>query len=106
MNTFQNKYDTLEKLIFDLGLRIKSIDLNSSNNDMIIYLNNNHKIRCNLTNLKGFNKVSEASFMNYQLVADGTGIHWPDLDEDLSLKGFLKDFLKQKIKDEQELVIA
>ena len=26
---------------------------------------------------------------NYELLEDGQGIHWPDLDEDLSVKGFL-----------------
>lgn len=26
---------------------------------------------------------------NWRLVGDGVGIHWPDLDEDLSVEGFL-----------------
>lgn len=26
---------------------------------------------------------------NYQLIGDGEGIHWPDLDEDISIKGIL-----------------
>jgi hypothetical protein len=26
---------------------------------------------------------------NYELIADGYGIHWPDLDEDLSVEGIL-----------------
>jgi len=27
---------------------------------------------------------------NFELLGDGEGIHWPDLDEDLSVAGFLK----------------
>jgi hypothetical protein len=27
---------------------------------------------------------------NWRLVGDGVGIHWPDLDEDLSVDGFLE----------------
>ncbi len=27
---------------------------------------------------------------NYEVLGDGTGIHWPDLDEDLSVAGLLK----------------
>ena len=27
---------------------------------------------------------------NYQMLNDGEGIHWPDLDEDLSVRGFLE----------------
>ena len=26
---------------------------------------------------------------HYEITVDGSGIHWPDLDEDLSVKGFL-----------------
>ena len=26
---------------------------------------------------------------NYRLIADGIGVHWPDVDEDLSANGFL-----------------
>ena len=106
MNTFQNNYDSIEKLIFDMGLRIKAVDLNAQMDNMLIYLNTNHIIKFRLSHLKAFNNISKEAFMNYRLIADGTGIHWPELDEDLSLKGFLKEFLKQKIKDEQELVIA
>ncbi len=27
---------------------------------------------------------------NYELLGDGEGIHWPDVDEDLSIDGLLK----------------
>ena len=27
---------------------------------------------------------------NYELLGDGEGIHWPDIDEDLSVDGLLK----------------
>ena len=27
---------------------------------------------------------------NYELLGDGQGIHWPDIDEDLSVAGLLK----------------
>ena len=26
---------------------------------------------------------------NYRLVADGIGVHWPDIDEDISVQGML-----------------
>lgn len=26
---------------------------------------------------------------NYELIGDGEGIHWPDLDEDISIEGIL-----------------
>ena len=28
---------------------------------------------------------------SYELLADGTAVHWPDIDEDISLDGFLRN---------------
>jgi hypothetical protein len=33
--------------------------------------------------------ASVAQRNNYELIGDGVGIHWPDVDEDLSIAGFL-----------------
>ena len=40
-----------------------------------------------------FPKLSQASMEqldNWELLGDGEGIHWPDLDEDLSVAGLLE----------------
>jgi len=40
-----------------------------------------------------FPKLSQASkkqLENWELLGDGEGIHWPDLDEDLSIAGLLR----------------
>ena len=50
--------------------------------------------------------VNEKDLRNYELIANSTGIHWPSIDEDLSLKGFLKDFLIRKIHSEDELILS
>ena len=37
-------------------------------------------------------RLSEASPIepgNYRLIGDGTGVHWPDVDEDISVHGML-----------------
>ncbi len=34
--------------------------------------------------------VTEEQLRNYRLIADGEGVHWPDLDEDISIRGFLR----------------
>jgi hypothetical protein len=34
--------------------------------------------------------ASQAQLDNWQLVGDGEGIHWPDLDEDLSAASLIK----------------
>jgi hypothetical protein len=33
--------------------------------------------------------ATETQRQNWQLLGDGQGIHWPDLDEDLSIHGLL-----------------
>jgi len=30
-------------------------------------------------------------------MGNGTGVHWPDIDEDLSLKGFLQDEVRKVV---------
>jgi Protein of unknown function (DUF2442) len=33
--------------------------------------------------------VTEKELQNYELIGDGEGIHWPDLDEDISIEGII-----------------
>jgi len=35
-------------------------------------------------------KASAKELQNYELLGDGEGIHWPDIDEDLSVQGLLR----------------
>ena len=35
-------------------------------------------------------KASAAKLDNIELICDGTGLHWTDLDEDLSVQGILE----------------
>lgn len=63
MNTSQNNFDSIEKIIFEEGLRIQAIDIHKELDLMLIIL----------------------------------GVHWIQLDEDLSRKGFLKDEIKRTV---------
>ena len=35
-------------------------------------------------------KASSSELAHYELLGDGEGIHWPDIDEDLSVEGLLR----------------
>jgi hypothetical protein len=35
-------------------------------------------------------KASPEQLRNHELMGDGEGIHWPDLDEDVSVEGLLR----------------
>ena len=34
-------------------------------------------------------EATPAQHSNYEIIADGQGIHWPDIDEDISAEGML-----------------
>ena len=106
MNTFQNKYDSIENLIFNEGLKINSLDFSNSFDKVFIHLTNDLVFIIPTQLFGNLKKSKKESLKNYKLIAEGTGIYWPDLDEDLSLKGFLKDYLKQMIHTEKELVLS
>jgi hypothetical protein len=106
MSTFRNKYDTIENLIFNEGVRIKSVDFSSNHTKMIVHLSNNANFVIPTGLYDGLRNASSKHLNNFRLIANGTGIHWPDLDEDLSLKGFFNELLKQLINQKKELVIS
>ncbi|MEQ8882160.1 MAG: DUF2442 domain-containing protein [Cyclobacteriaceae bacterium] len=80
--------DPLDILIFEEGLRMKSIWFDKDLDLIIVLLNNKKIIQRPISDFKRLKNASIEELNNYE--NDGIGIHWPDLDEDLSLRGFLK----------------
>ena len=97
MDTLLNKYDSLEQLIHSEGLRIKAIDIHPDLDILLVILNTGSVLKEKLSKYFQPDAINAAHLLNYQLIANGTGIHWPDLDEDLSLKGFLRDTIKSQV---------
>jgi hypothetical protein len=104
MNTSVNNYDAIEKLIYEEGLRIEAIDLHPELDVMLIVLNTKAVLHQKLSTYERLKSSDRSALIQYQLMANGTGIHWPLLDEDLSLKGFLRDELKSLVKNNKSLV--
>ena len=99
MNTFQNKYDELERIIYEDGLRIKALHFHQDIDLMVIVLNNKRVLLRPLSYTDRLKKATADQLQEYRLIANGVGVHWPQLDEDLSLKGFLKEEVTQSISD-------
>lgn len=93
VNNDHNKFDAIEQLIFSNNLRIKNLDIRPELDMMNIALNTGFMIRTNISSFPSLKKAPKAKLRNYKLIGNGTGVHWPSLDEDLSLKSFLKDEL-------------
>lgn len=81
--------DTLDNLIINQGLRIKDLYFDKELDLMLVILNNRKILTRSISNYKLLKNASLTALKTYEL--SKTGIHWPDLDEDLSLRGFLEE---------------
>ena len=95
MSTSNNHYDAIEAMIYGTNLRISSLEFYPELDLMIIVLNSGKILRQSISYSDRLPGIAKASLMNYRLIGGGVGVHWPDVDEDLSLKGFLLDELKK-----------
>jgi len=80
--------DPLNILIFEEGLRIKSVWFDKDLDLMIVLMNNRKIIQRPISNFDRLKNATIEQLKNHE--NDGVGIHWPDIDEDISLRGFLK----------------
>ena len=75
MNTLQNNFDTIEKLIFEEGVRIKTIYIHPELDLMLVILNTKAVLHISLSSYPTLEKVKKEVFLKYELIADGVGIH-------------------------------
>ena len=103
MDTLVNNYDSIEKLIYEDGLRIEAIDFHPELDIMLVILNTKAVLHQKISTYPSFKNAAIEKLLQYELVAKGTGVHWESLDEDLSLKGFLRDELRNVIRLKSEV---
>jgi hypothetical protein len=97
MNTSTNNYDAIEKLIYEEGLRIEAVDFHPELDMMLILLNTKAVLHQSISVYPRLKTNDKKALLQYELTGKGSGIYWPLLDEDLSLKGFLRDELKNMV---------
>jgi len=59
---------------------------------MILRLEDGRVVRVPLARFRRLAGAPQIVLSNYRLLAHGEGIHWPTLDEDLSVAGLVRDF--------------
>jgi hypothetical protein len=69
---------------------IKSVGF--GNEKMYIELNSNKILTIPYSYTKKLKKASIGELQEYRLIANGIGIHFIKLDEDISLQGIFKDY--------------
>ena len=91
-NRVANKHptDPIDVLIHEQGLRIKDVYLNTSLDLLLLVLNNGQIVRSNISDHIRLRGASGPQLAKWELIAGGTGLSWPKLDEDLSLRGFIQ----------------
>ena len=61
-----------------------------TNDDLIVSLVDGRKVIVPLVWFSRLSRATKTQLENYELLGDGEGIHWPDIDEDLSVAGLLR----------------
>ena len=80
--------DPIDKLIFEQGVRIKQVWIDKELDLIAVLLTNRKILQRSISEFKLLRDASEADLKEMEL--DGVSIYWPKLDEDLSLRGFIK----------------
>ena len=58
--------------------------------EMIVSLVDGRRLAVPLAWFPRLAKATASQLRNYELMGDGEGVHWPDIDEDLSVEGLLR----------------
>lgn len=89
--------DAIDQWILRDSLRIVSVRFESESERLIVDMNSKTVMDFPLNTFPILQQATPAERSNYILLGEGIGVHWPDLDEDLSLKGFLLADMKRRV---------
>jgi len=75
-------------LALDADERVESVSF--ANDSLVVGLKDGRTISVPLAWFPKLAAASEETLHNWEICGGGYGIHWPDLDEDLSTEGLLR----------------
>lgn len=64
------------------------IKLNVENDMIVVTISDGRIVSIPIAWFPRLRGASQEKLNNYEISPSGYGIHWPDLDEDISIKGF------------------
>jgi hypothetical protein len=71
-------------------LMFKATNVWDEDGKVCLLLSDSREIRFPITLNKKLRNATMDQLKNMELICGGTGIHWPDLDEDLSITGIIE----------------
>jgi len=63
--------------------------LEFTENEMVVHLKDGRTLLLPLVWYPTLDHATPKERLNFEIIGDGEGFHWSDLDEDLSVRGFL-----------------
>ncbi|HRH68656.1 MAG TPA: DUF2442 domain-containing protein [Flavobacteriales bacterium] len=88
--------DPIEAMILKEGLRIADVHPYKELDLLAIVLNSGNVLQARLSDFERLKKSSDGQLKKWRLIGGGMGINWDALDEDLSLRGFIKDSVQHE----------
>lgn len=88
--------DPIEAMILKEGLRIADVLPYKDLDLLAIVLNSGDVLQARLSDFDRLKKASETQLKKWRLIGGGMGINWDALDEDLSLRGFIRDSVQHE----------
>ncbi len=76
--------------ISDIAVDSDAIDVTCTDESLRVTLSDGRIISAPLAWSPRLLAATPAQRQNWRLISGGVGIHWPDIDEDLSVKGLLR----------------
>ena len=67
-----------------------ALSIEFTKDDLIVSLIDGRKITVPLIWFPRLSEATESQLEKYELLGDGEGIHWPEIDEDISIAGLLQ----------------
>lgn len=69
----------------------KAVDVSFTDDDLIVALADGRRVSVPLEWFPRLLRASPAQRANWRLIGHGVGLHWEDVDEDISVRGLLAD---------------
>jgi hypothetical protein len=70
-------------------VELRLSDIQVSNEQITAFLTDGRIISVPLAWSWRLSEASHEQRNNYEIIGDGQGVHWPDIDEDISVEGML-----------------
>ena len=65
-------------------------EVSVSEDELVVSLSDGRRVSAPIVWYPRLLDASPAQRSNWRLIGDGIGIHWPDVDEDISVEGLLR----------------